>query len=127
MNSLADPNSDDTDKVYEGVARYCSLLSEPIRVKILHCICHEERSVGAIVAETGASQTNVSRQLNTLYAAGVLSRRKRGNFVYYAVQDHLLTDICRLICINVIASPTASTTLDEQAMDLARDFQGANI
>ncbi len=124
---MANPNPDDSDAIFEGVARYCSLLSEPMRVKILHCICTEEKSVSSIVSETGASQTNVSRHLNTLYAANVLRRRKSGNFVYYSVQDHLLTDICRLVCINVIATPATNNGLDDQALDLARDFQGANI
>lgn len=98
-----------------------------MRVRILHCICSEEKSVSAIVAETGATQTNVSRHLSILYGANVLARRKRGNFVYYSVQDHLLTDICRLVCINVIAARDTDHRLDDNALELARDFQGANI
>ena len=125
--NATDPAEDDTQAVFEGVARYCGLLSEPMRVRILHSICHEEKSVSQIVNETGASQTNVSRHLNTLYSADVLTRRKRGNFVYYQVKDHGLTEICRMVCTNVIASKDADSDLDEQAMELARAFQGANI
>ena len=117
----------ETDAVFEGVARYCSLLSEPMRVKILHSICTEEKSVSQIVAATGATQTNVSRHLNILYAAKVLSRRKRGSYVYYAVKDHLLTDFCRLVCINVVAAGNDRLQLDEEAHELARGFEGANI
>jgi len=124
MNESA---ADDTQAVFEGVARYCALLAEPMRVRILHSICHEEKSVSEIVAETGASQTNVSRHLNTLYSANVLTRRKRGNFVYYAVKDHGLTEICRMVCTNVIASKESDADLDEPAMELARAFRGANI
>ena len=117
----------EADAVFEGVARYCSLLSEPMRVKILHSICAGEKSVTEIVSLTAATQTNVSRHLNILYTAGVLSRTKRGSFVYYAVKDHLLTDFCRLVCINVIAARDPAPDIDQEARYLARGFEGANI
>lgn len=129
MSTSADDGmqADDAQAVFEGVARYCGLLSEPMRVRILHSICNDEKSVSQIVQETGASQTNVSRHLNTLYSANVLTRRKRGNFVYYQVKDHGLTEICRMVCTNVIASSNSGSDLDDQAMEMARAFQGANI
>ena len=55
------------------------------RLKILHAICNSERSVSAIVAATGATQTNVSRHLALMHQAGVVSRRRDGNAVYYRV------------------------------------------
>ena len=42
-----------------------ALLAEPMRLRILHAICNDERSVSAIVAATGATQTNVSRHLRS--------------------------------------------------------------
>ena len=38
--------------MFAAVARYFGVLSEPTRLKILHTICQDERSVGAIVAAT---------------------------------------------------------------------------
>jgi DNA-binding transcriptional ArsR family regulator len=92
---------DELGRVFETVSRYFSLLSEPMRVRILHVICQEERTVSQIVAETGATQTNVSRHLNTMYRAGVLTRRKEGNFIYYGVADRTLTEICRNVCVHI--------------------------
>src|SRR6478735_9993250 len=66
------------DQVFSVVARYFGMLSEPTRLKILHTICQEERSVGAIVDATGATQTNVSRHLSLMAHAGVVSRRRDG-------------------------------------------------
>ena len=71
--------------VFAAVARYFGLLSEPTRLKILHTICRDEQSVSAIVAATGATQTNVSRHLALMHQAGVVSRRREGNAVYYRV------------------------------------------
>ena len=53
---------DEMNEVFESVARYFSILAEPARLRILHSICQQERSVGQIVEETGMTQTNVSRR-----------------------------------------------------------------
>ncbi len=94
---------DSLGQVFEAVSNYFALLAEPVRLRILHSICREEKSVSQIVAETGATQTNVSRHLNTLYRAGALSRRKEGNFIYYGVRDSALTEICRTVCTHIAA------------------------
>ena len=90
-------------QVFEAVSNYFALLSEPTRLRILHSICRDEKSVSQIVAETGATQTNVSRHLSTLYRAGALSRRKDGNFTYYGVRDSALVEICRTVCTHIAA------------------------
>ena len=68
--SAAAPLGDELDHVFAVVARHFAMLSEPMRLKILHTICQDERSVSAIVAATGATQTNVSRHLALMLHAG---------------------------------------------------------
>lgn len=94
---------DEMGEVFESVARYFSILSEPARLRILHSICQEEKSVGQIVMETGMSQTNASRHLNMMYQAGVLKRRRDGTQVFYGVSDSTMTDLCRSVCVRVSA------------------------
>ena len=89
---------DELDPVFDAVATYFSVLSEPMRLRIVHAICAEERTVSQIVEALGASQTNVSRHLGLMHRAGVLTRRKEGNQVYYQVADATLVDICRSVC-----------------------------
>lgn len=93
--------ADELDQVFAVVARYFGLLSEPTRLKILHTICQDERSVSAIVAATGASQTNVSRHLALMHQAGVVARRRVGNTVYYQVCDPEFVEICRSVCVQI--------------------------
>ncbi len=93
----------DVGRMFESAASYLSLLSEPTRLRILHAICNEEKSVNAIVAETGATQTNVSRHLALMYRSRVLNRRRDGNVVYYSVADRTLVEICRAVCVRVAA------------------------
>jgi DNA-binding transcriptional ArsR family regulator len=89
------------DQVLESVSGYFALLAEPTRLRILHAICDQEKTVSDIVRETGASQTNVSRHLNAMHKAGVLLRRREANFTWYAVADRTVTDICRMVCIHI--------------------------
>lgn len=89
------------DNVFEAVAGYFSLLAEPMRLKIMHAICQEEKSVSQIVQETSATQTGVSRHLAMLYRSGVVARRKNGNQVCYRVADVAMMEICRSVCTRI--------------------------
>jgi len=79
---LARNEEREVDRLFESAASYFSLPSEPTRLKILHAICNEEKSVSEIVLMTGATQTNISRHLSVMYNARVLKRRRVGNAVY---------------------------------------------
>jgi len=106
--SAAAPLGDELDHVFAVVARHFAMLSEPMRLKILHTICQDERSVSAIVAATGATQTNVSRHLALMLHAGVVARRRDGNTVYYRVSDPEFVEICRAVCVQI------ASRIDEQ-------------
>ncbi|CAN7372717.1 metalloregulator ArsR/SmtB family transcription factor [Pseudoduganella sp. LjRoot289] len=90
-------------ELFEEVSNIFFLLSEPTRLKILHSLCHGERAVGDIVAEIEANQANVSRQLNMLFRAKILARRKEGTQVYYRIDDPATLGICQGVCARVSA------------------------
>lgn len=54
-------SSTNMQHVFEGAARYFSVLSEPARLKILHSICSEERSVNSVIAITDPAQAKSCR------------------------------------------------------------------
>lgn len=112
-------DDDDLDDVFGSVARYFSLLAEPTRLKILHTICSEERSVSAIVAATGATQTNVSRHLSLMHQAGVVSRRRQGSAVFYKVIDPEFVDICRSVCLRIASRIEAREPLRRELLEFA--------
>ena len=111
---------DELDEVFAAVAKYFGLLSEPTRLKILHTICSDERSVSAIVAATGATQTNVSRHLALLHEAGVVSRRKERNAVYYRVTDRVFADVCRTVCVQIAGRIDARQPLRKDLLEFVR-------
>lgn len=84
--------------LFEEVANYFSLLCEPTRLKILYAVCEGERTVGDIVNEVESTQANVSRQINMLYRAKILARRKEGTLVYYWIDDAKTMELCKSVC-----------------------------
>jgi DNA-binding transcriptional ArsR family regulator len=88
-------------EMFEMVANYFSLLAEPMRLRILHALCMGELPVADIVTRVESTQTNVSRHLNILYRARVLSRRKDGTQVYYAVYDQKTKQLCQSVCSEI--------------------------
>ncbi len=110
---------DELDEVFAVVARYFGLLSEPTRLKILHTICQDERSVSAIVAATGVTQTNVSRHLALLHQAGVVSRRRERSAVYYHVTDPEFVEVCRTVCVQIAGRIDARQPLKRDLLHFA--------
>jgi len=85
------------DAQLEEVAGQFRLLGEPMRLKILQALCVRPLPVGEIVAATGATQSNVSKHLALMAAAGILSRQKEGQFVYYGMKNPLTMKLCELV------------------------------
>jgi ArsR family transcriptional regulator len=86
-----------TDTELEKVAGQFRLLGEPMRLKILQALCQRPLAVGEIVAATGATQSNISKHLSLLASAGLIARRKDGQFVYYEMSNPLTLKLCELV------------------------------
>ena len=88
-----------TDAELEKVAKQFHLLSDPMRLKILQTLHAGSQSVGEIVDSTGAMQSNISKHLSLLSSAGIVSRHKNGQFVYYGLSNPLTLKLCELVYI----------------------------
>lgn len=86
-----------SDGELERVAMHFRVLGEPMRLKILQAVCEEPRTVNDIVTAVGATQANVSKHLALLANAGILTRRKSGQCVYYGMKDQLAVKMCELV------------------------------
>jgi DNA-binding transcriptional ArsR family regulator len=78
----------------EKLAERFKILSEPSRLKILHAICQKECSVSEICARTQLNQANVSKHLQFLKIAGVVTCRRVGVNRYYHLIDSDLLKLC---------------------------------
>ena len=87
-----------TPEVMALVAERFKALAEPARLQILNCLRAGEMAVSELVDETGFGQANVSKHLQLLHAMGFVRRRKDGLFVYYALADRGIFQLCDTMC-----------------------------
>lgn len=85
-------------EVVQQVADYFSVLSEPMRLRILNLLRDGEKCVQDLVEATETSQANVSKHLKVMLQAGILNRRSEGTSAYYSVADNLSYELCNLVC-----------------------------
>jgi DNA-binding transcriptional ArsR family regulator len=86
-----------SDSELDEIALHFKLLGEPMRLKILQAVCQEPHTVSDIVSAVGATQANVSKHLSLLASAGILTREKEGQCVYYGLKDPLTLKMCELV------------------------------
>ena len=89
------------DELAELIARRFRLLGEPMRIKLLDRLRAGEASVQDLAAAVGTTQQNVSKHLGVLADAGIVARRKEGNFVFYRVVDDGVWQLCHDVCGSV--------------------------
>src|SRR5512135_3895059 len=71
-------------------------MAQPTRLKIIEFLRDGERCVCEIFPAIGEEQSNTSRHLNLMQAAGVLSRRKEGLKIFYAIKHPEVLEIVDL-------------------------------
>ena len=92
------------ERVFQRVAQYFDVLSEPARLRIMYTVCNGEKSVSEVVELCGSSQANVSRHLAVLYKAGILMKRKEGTTVFYSIADDATVEMCQTVCTKIAES-----------------------
>ena len=76
-------------------------LAQPTRLKIIDFLRDGERCVCEIFPAIAEEQSNTSRHLNMMLTAGVLSRRKDGLKIYYAIKHSEILDIMDIVTLMV--------------------------
>lgn len=82
----------------ERAAALFDTLSEPSRLELLQALMSGPKTVTELIEHTGMKQGNASKQLGILHTARLLSRNRDGNFVYYAISEPMVFDLCQLVC-----------------------------
>lgn len=82
------------DELAELVAQRFAALGDPNRVKIVeHLRLAGEQAVGQVAKALGVPHANVSRHLNVLFAASIVTRRKDGNRTIYRLDAPAIVDL----------------------------------
>jgi DNA-binding transcriptional ArsR family regulator len=83
-----------TDPFLTMLAGRLQALAEPTRMRLLLALEQRDATVQELTDELATTHQNVSKHLNVLYRAGVVSRSRDGNRVCYTLVDY---SACRLI------------------------------
>lgn len=68
-------------------------LGDETRLKVLRCVYKKINSTQAIAKELGITEAGVSKHLKIMYEAGVLRKRRDGNFINYIIEREVIDRI----------------------------------
>ena len=73
---------------------FCKALADDTRQRILEMLLEGERSVGNIADAFTVSQPTISHHLNVLKQFGLVTSRKEGKQVFYAINRDNVIECC---------------------------------
>ena len=81
------------DGLYDGFAEVAKGLSSGRRAEIVDVLAQGERSVEEIATEIDQSVANTSQHLRTLARAGLVTTRREGTRIYYALSSERVAEL----------------------------------
>jgi ArsR family transcriptional regulator len=81
------------DEVIADAVEVLKALANPVRIRIVHALTHDELCVGDLAQAFGLSMSVVSHQLALLRRLKLVAAREDGRQTYYRVIDDLVGDL----------------------------------
>jgi rhodanese-related sulfurtransferase/DNA-binding HxlR family transcriptional regulator len=85
------------DALYDGFAEVAKALASGRRAEIIDVLCQGERHVELLAAEIDQSIANTSHHLRSLAAAGLVTTRRDGTRIYYALASDRVAELWRAV------------------------------
>jgi DNA-binding transcriptional ArsR family regulator len=95
------------NKVLERAAELFGVLATPVRLRIIGELCSSEKNVSHLLGAIDVSQPNMSRHLSVLYQAGIVTKRRSGANVIYALANEPVVSICKVVCTQMVSDVAA--------------------
>jgi rhodanese-related sulfurtransferase/predicted transcriptional regulator len=108
------------DALFEAIALMGKGFASPIRLELIDLLAQGPRTVRALARACGQSTANTSQHLQALQAAGLVSRRREGTNVRYALAGE---DVLALW----LALRAASATRLAEVERAAREYLGEDV
>lgn len=80
-----------------NLSEILKILGDECRLRIINLLLQQSLCVCEIEKIIGTSQSNTSRHLNKLKAAGILSAIKKSQWIYYSINQKFLKENEKLI------------------------------
>ena len=106
------------ETLVELIAERFRAIGEPTRIRILDRLRQGEASVLDLTVTLGSSQQNVSKHLALLQQAGIVERRRDGNYSYFRIADESVLALCETVCGSIQRSiGTLAATINAATMN----------
>jgi ArsR family transcriptional regulator len=95
--------------LYQAKAEFFKTLGHPARIRILELLAEREHAVAELLPEIGIEPAHLSQQLAVLRRMNLVTARRDGSTVYYAMvspQVGELLRVARTILVEVLSSQT---------------------
>ncbi len=93
--------------LYQAKAEFFKTLGHPVRIRVLELLAEGERPVSELLAELGIESAHLSQQLALLRKINLVTTRREGNAVFYALVSPAVVDLlasARRILTEVISA-----------------------
>lgn len=106
------------------------VLGEPTRLQLLVMLDRQARTVGELVQMFHLSQPTITRHLQALYQAGLVTRLRQGQHVRYAANPDVIAGLCHNLadsfpcCCVTIQVHTRERSAKKEAEDTPSLQQG---
>lgn len=100
-----------SEPISERKAEMFRALAHPARIRVLESLVEGERSVGELQPLVGIESSHLSQQLAVLRRAGLVTSRKVGSSVLYAIRDEDLIELLAVARRMLIHALTESREL----------------
>ena len=107
--------ADSRQPLYRMKAEFFKTLGHPARIRVLELLSTREHTVAEMLPEVGIEPANLSQQLSILRRAGLVTGRREGLAVSYALTSPQVAEllaVARSILTRVVAGQ--AEVLDEE-------------
>jgi len=88
--------ADSRQPLYRMKAEFFKTLGHPARIRVLELLSTREYAVSEMVPEVGIEPANLSQQLSILRRAGLVTARREGLSVCYALTSPQVAELLRV-------------------------------
>jgi ArsR family transcriptional regulator, virulence genes transcriptional regulator len=83
--------------IYRLHAEFCKTLADANRLLIISELAKGELAVSELTRRLGLQQSNVSKHLSLMREHGLVTTRRDGSTIYYALADSRISEAIRLL------------------------------
>jgi ArsR family transcriptional regulator len=85
-----------TKPLYQAKAEFFKTLGHPARIRILELLADREQAVSELLPEVGIEAAHLSQQLAVLRRMNLVTSRRDGSTVYYALVSPQVGELLRV-------------------------------